>query len=226
MNDKINKIIQLLNQEYGEKKWKKRYAPLDQLIQTILSQNTNDKNSNAAFSNLKRKYPTWERLLEASENDIAETIRLGGLANIKAKRIKEAIFAIKEERPELDLTYLKKLPQEEALSFLTALKGVGPKTAACVLLFSFGKPVLPVDTHIHRVSKRISLIGNVDRLKAHEILQQMVPEEQIYSFHINMIEHGRRICKTKPKCPDCVLNLICESATYFYPEIKILKTKK
>lgn len=146
MNDKINKVIELLNREYGEKKWKKRYDPLDQLIQTILSQNTTDKNSHAAFSNLKRKYPNWESLLKASEADIAETIRLGGLANIKARRIKEALFAIKEKNHNLDLSYLKEIPQKEALSFLTTLKGVGPKTAACVLLFSFGKPVLPVES--------------------------------------------------------------------------------
>ncbi len=215
MNDKISKVIELLNNEYGEKVWKKRYEPLDQLIQTILSQNTTDKNSHAAFSNLKRKYPTWESLLKASENDIAETIRVGGLGNIKAKRIKEALIAIKEQKQNLDLSYLKEIPQEEALSFLTKLKGVGPKTAACVLLFSFGKPVLPVDTHIYRVSKRISLIGNVGRLRAHKILQQMIPEKQIYSFHINMIEHGRRICKTNPNCPECVLKKICNSAPNF-----------
>ncbi|MFB0562115.1 MAG: endonuclease III [Candidatus Lokiarchaeia archaeon] len=215
MNNKITKVIELLNKEYGEKKWKKRYEPLAQLIQTILSQNTTDKNSYAAFSNLKRKYPNWESLLKASDEDIAETIRVGGLGNIKAKRIKEAIFAIKEKRQNLDLSYLREIPQEEALSFLTKLKGVGPKTAACVLLFSFGKPVLPVDTHIYRVSKRISLIRNFDRLKAHKILQQMVPEEQVYSFHINMIEHGRRICKTKPKCPECVLKNVCDFASIF-----------
>nr|MDO8080390.1 endonuclease III [Candidatus Freyarchaeota archaeon] len=220
MNDKIAKIIELLNKEYGEKKWKKRHEPLDQLIQTILSQNTSDRNSYAAFSSLKRKYPSWESLMEASEDEIAETIRVGGLENIKAKRIKGALTAIKEKKQNLDLSYLKELPQEEALSFLTTLKGVGPKTAAVVLLFSFGKPVLPVDTHIHRVSKRLSLIGNADRLKAHKILQQMIPEDQVHSFHINMIEHGRRICKPKPKCPECVLNNVCDSAPYFYPELK------
>ena len=221
MNDKISKVIELLNKEYGEKAWKKRYEPLDQLIQTILSQNTTDKNSHAAFSNLKRKYPTWESLLKASDDDIAETIRVGGLGNIKAKRIKDAIFAIKEKRQNLDLSYLREIPQEEALSFLTKLKGVGPKTAACVLLFSFGKPVLPVDTHIHRVSKRLGLIGNVDRLKAYEILQQIVLEEHVYSFHINMIEHGRKICKTQPKCPECVLKNICNSAPIFLQRKKI-----
>jgi endonuclease-3 len=226
VNDKIAKVIELLNKEYGEKKWKKRQGPLDQLIQTILSQNTSDRNSYAAFSSLKRKYPSWESLMEASEDEIAETIKVGGLENIKAKRIKDTLIAIKERRQNLDLSYLKELPQEEALSSLTTLKGVGPKTAAVVLLFSFGKPVLPVDTHIHRVSKRLSLIGNADRLKAHKILQQMVPKEQVYSFHINMIEHGRKICKPKPKCPECVLNSICESASYFYPELKNLKTQK
>lgn len=226
MNDKISKIIALLNKAYGEKKWKKSHEPLDQLIQTILSQNTSDRNSYVAFSSLKRKYPSWESLMEASVDEIAETIKVGGLENIKAERIRSILIAIKEKRQNLDLSYLKKLPKEEAFSFLTTLKGVGPKTAAVVLLFSFGKPVLPVDTHIHRVSKRLGLIGNADRIKAHKMLQQMVPDEQVYSFHINMIEHGRKICKSKPKCPECVLSSVCESASYFYPELKNLKTKK
>lgn len=226
LNNKIVRIIELLNKEYGEKKWKKRQEPLDQLIQTILSQNTSDRNSYTAFLNLKRKYPSWENLIEAPEDEIAETIKAGGLENIKAQRIKNTLITIKERRQSLDLSYLKEIPQEEALSFLTTLKGVGPKTAAVVLLFSFGKPVLPVDTHIHRVSKRLSLIGNADRLKAHKILQQMVTPEQVYSFHINMIEHGRRICKPKPKCPECVLNSLCESASYFFPELENLKTQK
>lgn len=220
MNDKVIRVIELLNQKYGEKKWKKKFDPLDQLVLTILSQNTSDKNSYAAFSNLKRKYPIWEDLISASEEEIAEAIRSGGLGNIKARRIKEALIAIMEKRKNLDLSHLKEIPTQEALSFLTKLKGVGPKTAACVLLFSFGKPVLPVDTHIHRVSKRLSLIGNADRLKAHKILQQMVPEEQVYSFHINMIEHGRRICKPKPKCLECNLNVVCDSARRFYPELE------
>lgn len=213
MKSKIAKVIELLNREYGEKKWKKRQDPIDQLIQTILSQNTSDKNSHAAFTNLKTRYPTPESLLEAPEDRIAETIRVGGLENIKAKRIKEALQAIKSKTQDLNLFHLEELPAEEALSFLTTLKGVGPKTAACVLLFSFGKPVLPVDTHIFRVSKRLGLIGDVDRVKAHEILQRLVPPEQVYSFHINMIEHGRKICKTKPKCQECVLRGICESAS-------------
>jgi endonuclease-3 len=225
VNDKISKIIALLNKEYGEKKWKKRNEPVDQLIQTILSQNTSDRNSYAAFSRLKRKYPSWESLMEASVDEIAETIKVGGLENIKAKRIRDTLIAIKEKRPNLDLYYLNELPKEEAFSFLTTLKGVGPKTAAVVLLFSFGKPILPVDTHIHRVSKRLGLIGNADRLKAHKLLQQMVPDEQVYSFHINMIEHGRKTCKPKPKCSECVLSTVCESASYFYPELKI-RTQK
>lgn len=226
MNSEISKIIALLNKEYGEKKWEERREPLDQLIQTILSQNTSDRNSYAAFSNLKRKYPSWESLMEASVREIAETIRVGGLENIKAERIKSVLTAIKEKRGNLDLSHLREMPKEQAFSFLTTIKGVGPKTAAVVLLFSFGKPVLPVDTHIHRVCKRLGLIGNADRLKAHKILQNIIPEEQVYSFHINMIEHGRKVCKPKPKCPECILNTICESASYFFPKLKILEHKK
>lgn len=226
MNNEISKIIALLNKAYGEKKWEKRREPLDQLIQTILSQNTSDRNSYSAFSNLKRKYPSWESLIEASVDEIAETIRVGGLENIKAERIRSVLIAIKEKRGKLDLSHLRELPKEEAFSFLTAIKGVGQKTAAVVLLFSFGKPVLPVDTHIHRICKRLSLIGNADRLKAHKILQNIIPEEQIYSFHINMIEHGRRVCKSKPKCLECVLNTVCKSASYFFPELKNLEQKK
>ena len=204
---KIAEIIKLLAKEYGSITWRSRTDPLSELIMTILSQNTSDHNSRRAFDSLLTRFGGWEAVAEGSVEDIAEAIKLGGLAQVKAPRIKKILEQIQAQRGSLDLKFLKKMPVAEAKAWLRGLPGVGPKTAACVLLFSLGKPVLPVDTHIHRVAKRLGLIGSrVSAEKAHEILGDMVPADDVYRFHILLIEHGRRVCKAqRPRCRECVL---------------------
>jgi endonuclease-3 len=203
----ISEIIDTLSAEYGSITWRSRTDPLSELILTILSQNTSDHNSRRAFDSLLGRFGSWEAVTEGSVEDIAKAIKLGGLAQVKAPRIKNILEQIQVQRGSLDLTFLKKMPVTEAKAWLQSLPGVGPKTAACVLLFSLKKPVLPVDTHIHRVSKRLGLIDSrVSAEKAHEILGGMVPAKDVYRFHILIIEHGRRVCKAqRPRCRECVL---------------------
>jgi endonuclease-3 len=208
---KISEIIEMLQKEYGSSNWRSRTDPLSELIMTILSQNTSDHNSRRAFDSLLKRFSSWEAMAEGSVEDIAEAVRLGGLAQVKAPRIKKILQQIQAQRGSLDLRFLKKMPVAEAKTWLRSLPGVGPKTAACVLLFSLGRPVLPVDTHIHRVAKRVGLIDSrVSAEKAHEILGSMVPAEDVYQFHIHMIEHGRRVCKAqRPRCHECILVKVC-----------------
>jgi endonuclease-3 len=208
---KISEIIELLQKEYGSINWRSRTDPLSELIMTILSQNTSDHNSRRAFDSLLKMFSSWEAVAEGSVEDIAEAIKLGGLAQVKAPRIKKILQQIQAQRGSLDLRFLKKMPVAVAKEWLQSLPGVGPKTAACVLLFSLGKAVLPVDTHIHRVAKRVGLIDSrVSAEKAHEILGSMVPAEDVYQFHIHMIEHGRRVCKAqRPRCHECILLKVC-----------------
>ena len=203
----ITEIIDLLAKEYGTITWRSRTDPLSELIMTILSQNTSDLNSRRAFESLLTRFGSWEAVAEGGVEDIAEAIKIGGLAQVKAPRIKQILEQIQAQRGLLDLRFLKKMPVAEAKEWLRSLPGVGPKTAACVLLFSLGKPVLPVDTHINRVAKRLGLIDSrVSAEKAHEILGDMVPPRYVYQFHIHVIEHGRRVCKAqRPRCRECVL---------------------
>jgi len=210
---KISEIIGLLRKEYGSITWRSRTDPLSELILTILSQNTSDHNSRRAFDSLLKRFRNWEAVAEGDATDIAEAIKLGGLAQVKAPRIKLILQQIQAQRGSLDLTFLKKMPVSEAKEWLRGLPGVGPKTAACVLLFSLGKPVLPVDTHIHRVAKRLGLIdSSVSAERAHEILGEMVPAGDVYQFHIHMIGHGRRVCKAqRPRCRECVLLKVCST---------------
>jgi endonuclease-3 len=203
----VSGITRLLAQEYGRLKWRSHRDPIAELILTILSQNTSDHNSRRAFDSLIKRFGSWEAVAKGSVEEIAEAIKLGGLARVKAPRIKGILEQIKAERGSFDLAFLNRMPVAEAKKWLRSLPGVGPKTAACVLLFSLGKPVLPVDTHIYRVAKRLGLIDStVSTEKAHELLGEMVPAKSVYQFHIHMIEHGRRVCKAqRPLCHRCVL---------------------
>lgn len=207
----IAEIIRLLGQEYGRPQWQRRRDPLSELIAAILSQNTSDANSGRAFERLTSTFPTWDRLAEASVDEVAEAIACGGLSRIKAPRIKAILEGIHQERGSLDLGFLGELPLPEAKAWLNALPGVGPKTAGCVLLFSLGRPVLPVDTHVYRVSTRLGLIENgVSPARAHRVLEEIVPAEEIYGFHLNVLEHGRRVCRAqRPRCRECVLREGC-----------------
>ncbi|MDY6892260.1 MAG: endonuclease III, partial [Chloroflexota bacterium] len=151
----IDKIIEVLAKEYGTVDWSQHSDPLSELIMTILSQNTSDHNSRRAFAQLLARFGDWQKVAEASVEDIAQAIKLGGLAQVKAPRIKDILQQIVTQRGSLDLMFLQELPLTEAKAWLQSLPGVGPKTASCVLLFSLGKPVLPVDTHVQRVAKRL-----------------------------------------------------------------------
>lgn len=211
MATKIGQIYARLEDTYGAKHNTPSGDPLDGLIGTILSQATSDVNSGRAHRALRAAYPNWETVLAAPDNELAEVIHSGGLANLKARRIKETLAALKAMRGSLELTILDELPLEEALAWLRRLPGVGPKTAACVLLFDLGRPALPVDTHVHRVSRRLGLIGpKVSAERAHGALQAQLEPEQVYQFHLNMIAHGRSICRaSSPKCTLCPLIDLC-----------------
>jgi len=208
---KIKKILRLVNKVYGKPPPFKKTPPVDELIRTILSQNTSDTNSLKAFSVLKRNFSSWDGLLNSNTRKVAGLIRHAGLANIKAGRIREALARIRTREGKIDLSSIGRMDTQEALEYLTSLKGVGPKTAACVLLFSFGKGVMPVDTHIYRVSGRLGIIDDtIDIGVAHERLTKIVPKHLIYNFHLGIIEHGRRTCKARdPKCGICVLYGLC-----------------
>ena len=209
----IDQIVRLLGQEYGIPQWRPHADPLSELIQAILSQNTSDVNSSRAFQSLMETFGSWETVAKASSDDIAEAIKSGGLNRIKAERIKRILGGILESRDSLDLEFLRGLSIPEAKAWLKGLPGVGPKTAGCVLLFAMGRPVLPVDTHVYRVSKRLGLINSrVSPDRAHELLEEIVPPKAIYQFHINILSHGRSVCRARrPLCRDCVLGDGCPS---------------
>jgi endonuclease-3 len=210
-------VLRLLRKEHGPRKWQPGQDPLSSLIATVLSQNTSDVNSHRAFAALVNRFGSWESVAAADASELAQTIRTGGLADIKARRIRLILHQIQEERGRLELSFLDNMGLAEAKAWLRQLPGVGPKTAGCVLLFSLGKPAMPVDTHVYRVTKRLGLIdARASVEKAHEILEGLVPPKNVYEFHILMVEHGRRTCKAqRPRCPACVLRVVCPSAGSF-----------
>ena len=210
---KIRQILCLLEEEYGTPKWQPSYAPISVLVQTILSQNTSDTNSGSAFQALTAAFDNWEDVADADVDTIAHCIRHGGLGMIKAQRIKQALQGIVRERGQLELDFLSQLNLPDAEDWLLQLPGVGLKTARCVLLFSLGMPALPVDTHILRVSKRLGFISPKASLhEAHYALGELVPPEDVYKFHVLVIEHGRRTCQARhPDCQGCALKRICMS---------------
>jgi len=209
---RIVTLCRRLAKSYGPVGLGERGPVLDELVGTILSQNTSDTNSHAAFEELTRRFPNWDAVRRAPVRRIAASIRRGGLAGQKAPRIKAILRAIYEERRELSLEFLRDVPPAEAMEYLTAFDGIGPKTAACVLLFACRKPVLPVDTHVHRVSRRLGLIGpNVDAARAHDELPRLVAPRLVLEFHVGLIRHGRRICRArKPSCEECPLLDLCK----------------
>jgi endonuclease-3 len=200
----------LLN-HYGYPEWRNPLPPLDELVSTILSQNTNDINRDRAFNALVEHYPSWEAVRDSPPEEVIETIRPAGLANQKGPRIQAVLEAITAERGELDLYFLADLPPEEARTWLLQFKGVGPKTAAIVLQFSLDKPAFPVDTHVYRLTGRLELRPEkMTADQAHLYFEELLPPETYYPLHLNLIRLGREICQArKPKCPDCPLKDIC-----------------
>jgi endonuclease-3 len=209
--EKVERVQPALARYYGDLVWKPGLDPLSELVLTILSQHTNDNNRDRAFASMRARYPTWEEVVEAPPDELAHAIRVGGLGNIKAPRIQAVLRQIWQERASWDLSFLTAMPVAEAKAWLGKFNGVGPKTAACVLMFGCGQPVFPVDTHIYRVSQRIGLIDlKTNAEKAHDVLEDMVPPEKRYTFHINLIQHGRKVCKAqRPLCELCVVREWC-----------------
>lgn len=208
----IGYIIQNLERAYGVPENKRSSNPLDMLVKIVLSQATSDTNSHRTFAALKKKFPTWDEALRARTSQIAATIREGGLANQKAAVIKDLLKQIKQEHGTLDLSFLHGLDVEEARNYLSQFRGIGPKTVACTLLFACRKEIFPLDTHIFRVLRRVGLIPQKcsDR-RAHEIMDKIVPRGKFYSFHVNLIRHGRALCRPRePLCARCPIVEYCD----------------
>jgi len=206
-------VLDILAREYAPFPREPRYDPTSELVFTILSQHTSDINSERAFNQLMATFESFEAVAEGDLDLIADCIKPGGLAKVKAPRIKEVLNLILEMRGSLDLYFLKDMPLEDAKAWLKQLPGVGPKTAAIILSFALGMPAMAVDTHIFRVSKRLGLIGPKTTFEqAHDILETSVQPEQVFDFHVALITHGRRVCKApRPWCHSCVLAYACPS---------------
>jgi len=208
---KLKEINDILEDVFGIPERSQDEEPLGTLIHTILSQNTNDTNSERAFNNLIEKYPTWEDVLSADVKELAETIRIGGLAGQKSVRIKQVLKWLKDNYGKLNLDFILEMDTTDAIQLLTSLKGIGLKTANVLLCFACGKETFPVDTHILRISKRLALVPEkASSEMAHEIMGQIYPKGKAYSLHVNMINFGRTICHArKPKCRECPLINYC-----------------
>jgi endonuclease III len=208
----VRYIIQNLERTYGVPENRRSSSPLDMLIKIILSQATSDTNSDRTFAALKKRFPTWDAALRARTSTIAETIRAGGLANQKAEVIKDLLGQLKEEHGALDLDFLHDLQDEEAVRYLSQFRGIGPKTVACTLLFACRKEVFPLDTHIFRILRRVGLIPQkCTDARAHEIMNRIVPPGKFYSFHVNLVRHGRTLCRPRdPLCERCPIVEYCD----------------
>ncbi len=215
-NEFIGKVLDIhkrLNDTFGQPKWRTPLPPVDELVSTILSQNTNDNNRDAAFEELKAAFADWKSVMQADTDQVVDAIRTAGLANQKAPRIQMALAQISEYTGgEITLDFMKDWPVEKARKWLTDLKGVGPKTAAIVLLFSLDMPAFPVDTHIYRVTGRIGLRPEgLSVEKTHTYLEDRLPEETFYDLHLNFIRLGREVCGARKwHCHRCPILDLCE----------------
>ena len=197
---------------YGQPTWRPSLSPIDELISTILSQNTNDKNRDMAYTNLRARLPSWEAVRDAELVEVVTAVRSAGLANQKGARIQAVLKEITAERGSLDLNFLRDLPREESLAWLKHFKGVGPKTAAIVMQFALGVPAMPVDTHIYRVTGRIGLRpAGMSVEHTHAQMEKLLPPEAYYAAHLNLIRLGRELCHPrKPACPVCPVKELCD----------------
>lgn len=204
-------VCRRLQDAYGQPEWRNPLPALDELVSTILSQNTNDVNRDRAFESLRATFPNWEAVRDADPDLVIEAIRTAGLANQKGPRIQRVLQQITQERGELDLEFLRAWPAEDVFDWLIRFKGVGPKTASIVMLFSLNKPAFPVDTHVYRVTGRLGIRAEETSVaKAHQTLAEIFPESQYYAAHLNLIRHGREVCHARnPECQRCVLKDIC-----------------
>jgi endonuclease III len=207
----LRTILRKLEQAYGSPCWTPNHDPLGELVATILSQNTSDVNSDRAYAALRAAFRTWDEVADAQPDDLARVIRSGGLAKMKGRRIQEILHTLKARQGHLRLDMLMDLPMPAARAFLAEFSGVGPKTIACVLLFACGHPALPVDTHIYRVTTRLGLLpAGCTAERAHAVLEPLIPSARVYAAHVNLIRHGRTICKSRlPDCQHCCLRTLC-----------------
>jgi endonuclease III len=206
---RLRTIRDKLRREYGRPLLRPHRMPIDELILTVLSQNTNDRNRDVAYGRLRERFPTWDAVRDASVGEIEDAIRPGGLAPTKAVRIKQILEAIGDD----DLAWLADAPLAEGRDYLTDLPGVGRKTAACVLLFAFGRPDVPVDTHVYRVGARLGLWpAKASFRDAHDEMLRLVGDDgqDAYETHVLLIRHGRRTCTARsPDCAGCPLRRMC-----------------
>jgi len=207
LKKRVKEVDDILEREFGVPESARDRKPLDTLVRTILSQNTNDTNSGRAYSNLRERFPSWEDVLAADAEEIADAIRVGGLSRQKSVRIKSALAWIKDTYGELNIDFVCDMEPAEVIETFSRLKGIGLKTINVMLAFACGKDVFPVDTHILRISKRLDLVPpNASADKAHEIMGQLFPKGKAFSLHINMIRFGRTICHAqRPECRGCPL---------------------
>tara|TARA_Y100000310_G_scaffold303419_2_gene341745 strand:+ start:1281 stop:2060 length:780 start_codon:yes stop_codon:yes gene_type:complete len=210
---KVPDVMGLLGPIHGPIERTPRYNAAEELVYTILSQHTSDVNSTRAYDNLMTTFESLDSIAAAAPSEIEDAIRRGGLAVQKSVRIKEILIQVKQEVGSYDLSFLAEMPLDEAKAWLKRLPGVGPKTAAIILCFALGMPAMPVDTHVHRVSKRLGLVGSkVSADKAHDVLEAKVPPEDVLPFHMYLIYHGRQVCKAqRPRCGECALAWGCPS---------------
>lgn len=210
LNEKAELIYERLMEHLGKPDWS-WYPPIDELVNTIISQNTNDRNRDIAFDRLKTKFPAWDDVADAPVDEVIECIRYAGLANQKAPRIQSVLREIREKTPDYDLNFLKEWEPKEVRDWLTSFNGVGLKTASIVMVFSLGIPAFPVDTHIHRISGRLGLRPekmNADR--THDLMAELFRPETYGDAHVNLIRFGRAYCDARrPKCSECFLKDLC-----------------
>ena len=207
-------VLGRLRKRYGELLPPRRSDPLEELVLTVLSQHTSDLNAERSFAGLRAAFPTWEKVVRAPTRRVADAIRSGGLADTKAPRIQAILREIRERRGGFDLSHLRDLPDDEARSELVSLPGVGPKTAAVVLSFSLGRDSMPVDTHVHRVTRRLGWIpATASAERADRLLHGLIPPGMRTELHVALIRLGREICKAPtPRCPICPLKDVCPTA--------------
>jgi endonuclease III len=211
---RVREVLRRLRAQQGPFRPKPGLPPLDELVATVLSQHTSDVNSERAFATLKGRFPAWEGALQAPAAAVADAIRSGGIADQKAVRIQRILAEIREREGRLDLARLRGLPDGEATEYLRSLPGVGPKTAACVLVFSLGRAAFPVDTHVHRVTTRLGWVPpGMAAGPAQDLLTALVPPDVRYDLHLALVVHGRAVCQARrPRCEECPLRDVCAYA--------------
>ena len=203
---RLRRIRDRLRSAYGRPILRPHGAPVDELILTVLSQNTNDRNRDLAYARLRERFSSWAEVRDAEEDELEEAIRPGGISRVKAARIQRILRALGDD----DLAWLANAPLDEARDYLCSLPGVGRKTAACVLIFAFGRPEIPVDTHVYRVGGRLGLFRpGASFEEAHDEMLRIVDPEDAYELHINLIRHGRDVCRPRPRCDSCGLRRMC-----------------